>query len=238
MKQAAWLGAFLGLGVIAGCGGAEKRTQEPPPEARAEQKPEPEEEQVAVEGIMGTIPQEEVESRLLSRQRELLRCFAESPDSPAYIAGEIEFYFRVDRNGEVEWVYPRGSTLGNRHVERCLLEVAKGTRFPSPRGGAAAEFGWSFGLESPGDVRPPVPWEEERVRDVVAERSEALQECGSIGGAVVTAYVAPGGEVVSVGVAVDERADDDTLDCIAETVKSWNMPDPGSYPAKVSFSLP
>ena len=30
----------------------------------------------------------------------------------------------------------------------------------------------------------------------------------------------------------------DQLDCALEAVKSWQLPDPGSYMAKVSFEIP
>ena len=65
----------------------------------------------------------------------------------------------------------------------------------------------------------------------------------------VTAYVEPGGTVVSAGVASGAQAEavqgadappdtsEGVLDCVAGQVKGWELPDPGSYPGKVTFDL-
>jgi hypothetical protein len=54
---------------------------------------------------------------------------------------------------------------------------------------------------------------------------------------VVTAYVAPGGTVMAAGASAADPEMLEKLDCVTEHVKSWDLPDPGSYPAKVTFSV-
>jgi hypothetical protein len=59
--------------------------------------------------------------------------------------------------------------------------------------------------------------------------------CGVESEVFVTAYVGRGGRPLSVGAAGD--AEGTALDCVAKAVSAWKFPDPGSYPAKVSFSF-
>jgi hypothetical protein len=151
----------------------------------------------------------------------------------------MEFYFRVGLDGRVEWVYPRASTIGHRATEQCLLQIAQATRFPEPKGGGAAELAWSFEIDAPEDVRPPVEWEADKLEPVLTEQRAALEECAQgASGIVVTAYVAPGGQVMAVGAAAGSREAADRIDCVVEAVQAWAMPDPGSYPAKISFVAP
>ena len=56
----------------------------------------------------------------------------------------------------------------------------------------------------------------------------------------MTAYVAPhgkGGKVVAAGVATSSKEGAEQVKCIVDAVQSMKMPSPGSYAAKVAFSL-
>jgi hypothetical protein len=191
-----------------------------------------------VEGIMGTIPQRRIEETLRAKQPAFQRCFFDGMGEVEVLGGHIKFYFRVGLDGRVEWVQPRGSSIGHRPTELCLLELASKVRFPEPKGGGPAEFVWGFEIENPGGVRPPVAWPETRVSKQLGAQRASLAACG-VGGEhyTVTAYVAPGGSVLAAGVATDGEPTAAKLDCIVAAIKSWHMPDPGSYPAKVSFGL-
>jgi hypothetical protein len=191
-----------------------------------------------VEGLMGTIPQRRIEETLQAKQAAFQRCFFEGMSEVEVLGGHIKFYFRVGLDGRVEWVQPRGSSIGHRPTELCLLELASKVRFPEPKGGGPAEFVWGFEIENPGGVRPPVAWPEARVTKPVETQRSALAACG-VGAEhyTITAYVAPGGKVLAAGVATDAQPEPARLDCIVSAIKTWHMPDPGSYPAKVSFGL-
>jgi hypothetical protein len=190
-----------------------------------------------VEGILGTIPQRKIEATMQAKQSQLQRCFFEGMGELEYLAGHMKFYFRVGLDGRVEYVHPRGSSIGHRATELCLLEVARKTRFPEPKGGGPAEFVWGFEIEG-GTVRAPVAWDEGRVEKQVAAQRGALDRCALAGAAFqVTLYVGPGGQVLGAGAAADSQAAADKIDCVVEELRGWKMPDPGSYPAKVSFRL-
>jgi hypothetical protein len=224
---------------LLGCGGEEPVA--PPTRAAASSGGEvaaPARAGMQVEGILGTIPQRRIEETLRAKQPAFQRCFFEGMNEVEVLGGHIKFYFRVGLDGRVEWVQPRGSSIGHRPTELCLLELASKVRFPEPKGGGPAEFVWGFEIENPGGVRPPVAWPQMRVSKQLESQRASLSACG-VGAEhySATAYVAPGGSVLAAGVATDAQPTAEKLDCIVAAIKGWHMPDPGSYPAKVSFDF-
>lgn len=191
-----------------------------------------------VEGILGTIPQRKIEERLQAKLPVFQRCFFEGAGEVEMLAGHIKFYFRVGLDGRVEYVHPRGSSVGHRKTELCLLSRASEVRFPEPKGGGPAEFVWGFEIEPLDGVRAAVAWPSERVQPALAEHSAQLNACIPEGSHYrVTLYVAPGGQVLAAGAAADSQPAAERIDCLVDAVKSWKLPDPGSYTAKVSFEL-
>jgi hypothetical protein len=196
-----------------------------------------------VSGLRGTLSQHEIQSALTPRLPEFLRCGQQRLQAVEAMAGTITFSFHVATNGAVAGVTPSASTLGDRETERCLLEVAKATRFPAPHGGEA-DFTWP--LELPGDpeIRPPVELPSEAARSALSARASdttaALALHASCGGGlvVVTVYIEPSGSVLAAGVAAPDLATPIELDCVASGVRAWTFDSPGSYLGKLSFTLP
>jgi hypothetical protein len=238
-RSIAWAAlAALAASTLA-CGGEERQVEEPQPQSSegVEWVPPRDSMQVSGEGFMGTIPEHKINGTLEPKMSTFQRCFFEGAEVVAFIGGHIKLYFRVGLDGRVEWVHPRGSSIGHRGTEQCIVAAAKKTRFPKPRGGGPAEFVWGFDLEPNG--RPPVDWDESRVRSRVDAQAASLAGCGIDDFRyIVTAYVAVGGHVLSAGAAADSQEAADKIDCVLEAVQAWEFPDPGSFPAKVSFELP
>jgi hypothetical protein len=228
-----------------GCGGAEPVSPAKPATATA---PDPVEvgaeelgdsdNDVEVRGTLGTIPTHLIQQRLEPKLASFQNCFVERSRQVECIAGQIELYFRVKLDGSVRSVFPRVSTIGDRETEQCILAVASRTRFPSPRGGGEAEFAWQFEVDPLRDVRPPVAWESERAASALRQHAGSIRACHKNARYTVTAYVAPGGTVLTAGAASSAFEGAGALDCVADAVRSWAMPDPGSYPAKVTFQIP
>lgn len=228
-------GPLLGLLLAMGCGGDEPETTEAAEETTgAEESSARRDDGVQVEGLMGTIDADEVRMTLEPKLTRFMRCFSRRYNDIEILGGHIHMSFRVDVEGNVLWVYPNESTIGDRETERCLVETAAAIRFPRPRGGEA-EFGYPLDLDPPEDVRPPVAWGESSIADVLEANRDSVTRCGS--GYTVTMYVGPGGEVMAAGASADDLDDAANLDCVTDAVSEWEMPDPGSYPAKVSFSI-
>lgn len=235
MRMLEKCGAFA-LVLALGCGGeAEPESTETTVETSGSEEPAPRRDDgVQVEGLMGTMDADEVRMTIEPKLTRFMRCFSRRYDEIEILGGHIHMSFRVDVEGNVLWVYPNESTIGDRETERCLVETAAAIRFPRPRGGEA-EFGYPLDLDPPEDVRPPVAWGESSIADVLEANRASVASCGS--GYTVTMYVGPGGEVMAAGAAADELDDAANLDCVTDAVTEWEMPDPGSYPAKVSFSI-
>jgi hypothetical protein len=189
-----------------------------------------------VEGILGTIPQLRIEEVLEAKLPEFQRCFFEGTSQIASLGGHMKFYFHVGLDGRVVWVNPRGSSIGHRATELCLLSRAAKARFPAPKGGGPAEFVWGFELEPASE---PHTLSAEHVMPAVDQHRPELNACGvdGLGHYVVTAYIAPGGRTEAVGAAADSNEAAERIDCIVETIQSWPLTDPGASLVKVSFRL-
>lgn len=235
-----WWAACGASLLVAACGrSGEAAPESPAPAATSGTERLPERSPgMQVEGILGTIPPRKIEETLRAKLPAFQRCFFDGMAEVEQLGGHMKFYFRVGLDGDVEWVSPRGSSIGHRPTELCLLGLAEKVRFPKPQGGGPAEFAWGFEIENPGGGRPPVAWQEDRVSKVVESQRRALDGCDVAGHRyTVTAYVAPGGQVLAAGAAAESQPAAARIDCVVDQVKTWHMPDPGSYPAKVSFGL-
>lgn len=191
---------------------------------------------VGITGLLGTIRPDQVENALNPRMPRFVRCFSQRMADVEYLGGEIRMSFRVHVDGSVAWVFAEQSDIGDRDTERCVLDVARGTRFPRPSGGEA-EFHWGFGMDPPEDVRPPLNWDQSSLGNAADDVAGLRRSCRTRGTYHITAYVAPEGEVVAAGGTTPDADSDDTLDCILEGVRGITMPDPGSYPAKITFDV-
>lgn len=194
---------------------------------------------VAISGLMGTISSDSVRDTLQMRQDRFLDCFTRRLDDVNVLGGTIELAFRVKVDGTVLWVYPKRSTVGDRETERCILGVASTVRFRRPNGGEA-EFSWPFEVAPPDDVRPALSWTPDRVAPLLAQNVDLASRCRPPGSDVtfsITAYVAPGGAVLAAGGAASDPNGVDAVDCVLDVVRAWPMPNPGSYPAKITFDI-
>lgn len=218
------------------CGGSsdeEETTAQETTSGHEEHRHADEDDGVAIEGLMGTISPMAVERGIEPRMGAFLQCFSERYHAVEVLGGHIELAFRIRTDGSVRWVYPRRSTIGDRATERCLVEQAARIRFSRPQGGEA-EFAYPLELDPPDDVRPPLNWDSTYVEEHVGARD--VSSCGR-GSYSVTVYIAPGGRVLAAGASSEDQGAADHLDCVADAVSEWEMPDPGSYPAKVTFAI-
>jgi len=191
---------------------------------------------VQIEGLMGTISQQQVNQTLQPRVQGFGACFSQGAGVD-FLGGDIRMSFRIHTDGTVAWVYPSTTTIGHRGVERCITDRAQGLHFPRPRGGEA-EFTWGFGYDAPTDIRAPLVWDTNRIAGTLATNAAPLTaSCGGQRGFHVTAYVTTGGTVIASGAAATTPEGAAQLDCVSAGVARWTFPDPGSYPAKVTFDL-
>ncbi len=232
-----YLSILLVIG-LAACGGESTDAEETEQSSSSgSERPAERDDGLAISGLMGTIRQDQVENALNPRLPRFQRCFEQRMGTVELLGGNIRMAFRIHVDGSVAWVYPAESDIGDRDTERCVLEVAQGTRFPQPRGGEA-EFQWGFGLDPADDLRPPLNWSSGSLGRAADQVAALGRQCHARGpGHTITAYINPGGEVLAAGGTMPDQDGTDALDCILEGVRGIAMPDPGSYPAKITFTV-
>lgn len=240
------LSAIVAAMWLAACGGS--AAEAPPVETTSEHdqpvhvQPERTEEhdEVSITGLTGHLSQQEITLGLEVKQERFLQCFANRLDAVDVLSGEIALTFHIDVQGHVAWVFAERSDLGDRETEQCIVGVAAGARFHRPHGGEA-EFTYPLTFDLPDDTRPALNWTPQRIARVLEEQVGVSARCrpdGSTAAYTATMYVARGGTVLSVGVASSTYDGVGGLECVAEAVRAWQMPNPGSYPAKVTFEVP
>ena len=120
-----------------------------------------------------------------------------------------------------------------------MLDVLRGKDWPAPVGGKEGHARNSFDFDPPNDVRPAEEWPSDKVEEALDEKRSEIASCKSSapGTYQVTMYVKTSGEALSVGVTPPDAQGESAVDCLVETLKAAEYPKPGSWPAKVSFSL-
>jgi len=229
-------GLAVTLSAVMGCASAP-----PPPPVVAAPPPPPPRPKLAVASELGQIDEGATKKTFERVSAGLMGCYTSGLSHLEYMAGDVKFYLRVKPDGHLRWVYLEESSLGDRDTETCMLGVLSSASWPLPEGGEAeVHHGLSF--DAPPGVRPPTAWSADRVTPGVTQKSTAASACKQHGSAPfrVTAYVAGAkgaGHVIAAGAAAPSAPAAADVDCLLGVVGSLKLPSPGSYPAKVSFSL-
>ena len=84
-------------------------------------------------------------------------CLSQASSRVEFIGGHVKFFVRIALDGTAKWAYLSESTIGDRDAERCMLNVAKGTRWPMPAEGEG-QAQKAFDFDPSPDVRDAVPW--------------------------------------------------------------------------------
>lgn len=185
---------------------------------------------------IGGLSQEDVDAQFKSLRPELLDCVTRASDRLHCIGGNVRFRMRLDSKGAVKWVYLPESTVGDREVERCLLDRVRNRIWPKPLSGDGL-------AESSLDVEAgeaPSSWPRYRVALFAQKAEAATRSCrrGHRGAFHATAYVAPNGKVISAGVAPPDEKAEDASDCVVRALTSLRFAGAGGRISKVTVKLP
>ncbi|MCP4678772.1 MAG: AgmX/PglI C-terminal domain-containing protein [Deltaproteobacteria bacterium] len=233
---------LLSLMFVVGCGGAPKETAtgaDVSSEDAAEDHQTGAESEggVAVDGLLGTIPQGEVDRVFDNHMEKILDCYSDALDDIEEIEGRVEIAMQVDASGSVIEAYLRGSDLGSVGAEKCILHRA--SRFTFERqGGGIAHVTKELILEAPYDPPVPTTWRDSVIQEVIRENEPDVVRClGGRTGVQLTLYVGDGGVVLSAGAATETYELQEAGYCLAEAARSWKFPDPGSELFKQPISF-
>jgi hypothetical protein len=193
---------------------------------------------VAVEGILGGIPEHKVQRVMQSNEDAILECYSDALDDYDLLAGDLEMAIVVDLDGSVYEAHLRNGTLGSLAAESCILGQIKRFRFPKP-GGGRAEVSHSISLYPPYDPPQMIDWSGSTIGEVAGEHADDLERClGGRSGVQLTLYVESGGRVMSAGATSDTAEMYQAATCLAEAAAAWVFPDPGERQiAKASISF-
>ncbi|MEB2311366.1 MAG: AgmX/PglI C-terminal domain-containing protein [Sorangiineae bacterium] len=225
------------LSLLAGCGNST-----PPPKAatedvapqRARGGPVPE-----VSAEIGALDEDAVTRTFAASLGSLQRCLEAGARRVEYLGGSVGFALEIDQSGALADARVSESTLGSLETEQCMLDALRKQSWPKPVGGKKGLAGKSFDFEPPSDVRAPTEWSSDRVDDTLSKLSSKIASCKESAGGSFTAtvYVDTSGKALSVGLAWSERGGEEAVECLAALLREATYPSPGSWPAKVSFSL-
>ncbi len=193
--------------------------------------------QTQVEGLLGTVPAEEVVRVFDNHMNAILDCYGQALEEVEEIEGDLEIAMRVDPEGNVMDAYVSKGDLGSLDAETCI--VKRVGRFVFKREhGAEAEVSYSLALEAPYDPPPPLHWDMAAVKEVISNHSTDLGTClkGKTG-IHLTLWVGTGGVVLSSGVAVSSYESYQAGLCLAKASRRWTFNDPGKKLAKVRLEL-
>jgi len=229
----------VSLAFVVSCGGSEPPPQAPT-SAAAKTAPRPRAKQrLSIGGQLGSLDEGKVDdtfNRLIPR---FGNCLSQGSSRVEFIGGHVKFFVRIALDGTAKWAYLSESTIGDRDTERCMLNVAKGVRWPLPLEGEG-QAQKAFDFDPSPDVRDAVPWGADRIARTLASARPKLGQCtqGAPGRYRATVYVQTNGTALSAGVAPpDERGEGGAADCVVDVIRGMKFPSPGSWPAKVMFDV-
>jgi hypothetical protein len=182
---------------------------------------------VELQAEHGYISQEDAEDAIKDHWRELVRCYDQAGAARAFAGGAVRLRFQVDLAGRVSAAHVLESRLGKFAVERCLVGVARTITVPRPKGGTAS-FEYSLEFRSTGELTVIDLPDGELDGSITAWLPQLATDCHQLGVDELTAtlYIEPRGTVRSVGFASATALDLDAADCVAQSLRRWNVPVP------------
>lgn len=248
------LGLALVLALGSGCGGDDKKVNEPDKTSDADDGgdrsgdhrasapdigDEEDDDDVQIAGLKGRLDPYDIKKGIEPHQDALVACFTDKVGRRKYLGGSVEFQFVVNPDGTVKTAHMLRSDLGNWTMEKCMLDVCQAMTFAKPQGRAEADFTLPLGFDA---RRAVAVWDDARVQEVVTEEQVAtIAACAeetstdNPSGVWFTIYVGSRGKVLSVGMAAPDGPIDATwAQCAHDKVKAWELVDPRGR-AKFSY---
>jgi hypothetical protein len=233
VSKLAWLALPASLSLACG--------ESTPAPKTADDKPETEEHhasRLSMSSEIGGLNEEKVNAAFESSMSGLERCLQQGSSRVEFLGGSVSFFVKIDTAGKVDGAYLEKSTLGDRDTERCMLDALRSKKWPKPVGGEHGLARKSFDFDPPNDVRAPSDYDEGHLNRGLDKISNKLASCkGSKGSYEATMYVATDGSVLAAGVTPPDEDGENSVDCLVSTLKGASFPSPGSWPAKVTFTL-
>lgn len=194
------------------------------------------EEELKVEGLLGTIDEQAVAKAFSKKSYEIEQCILGNVKAMPYVMGKMDLHFDVASNGDVT-VKILENTIGNYKVEECLFKIASSLHFGKPKGGKAKV---GYPLSIPHRGTPHEKWGKSKVRKEMRSNRRAIKKCkkgGKPRSFSLHFYVLPGGRMVSLGVHADNGVPPGFAACVFDALKNVTFPDTFGKVAKVKYDF-
>lgn len=212
-----------------------------PPPQTADDRPQAEQEHrsgASVSAEIGGLDEQKVNAAFEASVSGLQRCLQQGAGRVEFLGGSVSFFIKIDTDGKVDGAYVEKSTLGDRETEKCMLGALRAKNWPKPVGGEHGLARKSFDFDPPNDVRAPADYDQAHLGQGLDKIAGKLSSCKSAKGQYeATMYVATDGSVLSASVTPPGEDGESSVDCLVSTLKDASFPSPGSWPAKVTFTL-
>lgn len=188
---------------------------------------------------VGGLDEDKVDAAFKSALGAIGKCLNSGAERVEFIGGSVSFFLKIDTSGSVQHAHLEKSTLGDRPTETCMLSALRARKWPKPVGGDVGLARKSFDFDPPNDVRAPIDWDADQVAPALEKLSDTIAECkqGTSGSFEATLYVGTDGAVLAASVTPPDEDGDAAVDCLVDALKAGEFESPGSWPAKVTFSL-
>lgn len=212
--------------VLSACGGSPSQTSWlPEPETKPDAQG-----QIAAEGLLGAIDEEEVQRVFDKRQQQLLHCYSAALEDIEELSGDLEISVRVAESGKVSTVFLTRSSLGSSVVEDCVVRRVSSFSFPRPKGGPAE---LTYPLELFSGMQEPPEISSDAFEAIREQYQQDIDRCqGAHSKVTLTFYIDAGGKVISAGGGAPSREGYEAAQCIARAAAMWIFPEPGTSIAK------
>ncbi|GMV19629.1 MAG: AgmX/PglI C-terminal domain-containing protein [Polyangiaceae bacterium] len=218
---------------------------------------------IEVEGEVGGLNQEAVDKAVSSAERDVDRCWEQGVARNELVAGTIQLVLGIGRDGRASYGFVQQSTLGEGTMQRCMLGALSARAFPKPVGGKVGVVRTSFSFDLAKDTRAPTNWASTQASSVLASAADEITACkrGTSGSFTATVYVKQvelpppeadagdagedvadagptfAGAAISVGIAAPDERASAAVECLERVLSGAVYPPPGSWPAKLTFTL-
>jgi hypothetical protein len=120
-----------------------------------------------------------------------------------------------------------------------MFDALRNSTWPAPEGGLHGIAKNSFDFDMPNDVRAPIAWDGDRVKEQKAALKSYIRQCkrGEQGKFEATLYVDTEGSPISASVTPPDGAGEQAVDCLVKLLLNAHYESPGSWPVKVTFPL-
>lgn len=226
---------------LLGTADSRKKTAKKPPAAQAQT------EDMAIEGIAGQLDASAVLAVLENNKTQLKKCYEDVSSRLRFLSGQIEIKLFIGTDGKAKRVITQKSNLGAYEVERCVVETLTSIAYPAAKGGLG-EITYPMAFAG---MIPATPLTADQGAEQIEREKKKLWACTAkakkgkpperlapLESMRMTMYVAPGGQVASVGFSSPKEPLDQGLTaCLDSKARNLKLPDPLGKVVKFEYSF-